>query len=164
MKTQGPGCHRGLERWCGPGDHRRWAGGPAPAAGAGRPGYGGSVDDKGSRIIALEDRYGSGLYSKQPLVLVRGEGARLWDADGRRVYRLHRRPRCGERGPRQPGGGPGHHRPGAAAAGLLQWFLQRPARGAAGRAGAHRASGHGDGPFSATRGPRRWRRRSSSPG
>ncbi len=34
-------------------------------------------------IIALEDRYGSGLYSKQPLVLVRGEGARLWDADGR---------------------------------------------------------------------------------
>ncbi len=34
-------------------------------------------------IIALEDRYGSGLYSKQALVLVRGQGARLWDADGR---------------------------------------------------------------------------------
>ena len=33
-------------------------------------------------IIALEERYGSGLYLKQPLVLVRGEGARLWDADG----------------------------------------------------------------------------------
>jgi acetylornithine/LysW-gamma-L-lysine aminotransferase len=34
-------------------------------------------------IIALEERYDSGLYTKQPLVLVRGEGARLWDADGR---------------------------------------------------------------------------------
>jgi acetylornithine/LysW-gamma-L-lysine aminotransferase len=37
----------------------------------------------GEEIIALEDRYGSGLYSKQPLVLVRGEGARVWDVDGR---------------------------------------------------------------------------------
>ena len=35
------------------------------------------------KIIELEDRYGSGLYSRQPLVLVRGEGARVWDADGR---------------------------------------------------------------------------------
>jgi acetylornithine/LysW-gamma-L-lysine aminotransferase len=34
-------------------------------------------------IIALEERYDSGLYLKQPLVLVQGEGARLWDADGR---------------------------------------------------------------------------------
>ena len=34
-------------------------------------------------IIALEERYDSGLYTKQPLVLVQGEGARLWDADGR---------------------------------------------------------------------------------
>ena len=34
-------------------------------------------------IMALETRYDSGLYPKQPLVLVRGEGARLWDADGR---------------------------------------------------------------------------------
>jgi acetylornithine/LysW-gamma-L-lysine aminotransferase len=34
-------------------------------------------------VIALEDRYESGVYPKQPLVLVRGEGARLWDADGR---------------------------------------------------------------------------------
>jgi acetylornithine/LysW-gamma-L-lysine aminotransferase len=34
-------------------------------------------------VIALEDRYASGLYNKQPLVLVRGEGARLWDAEGR---------------------------------------------------------------------------------
>ncbi len=36
-----------------------------------------------SGLIALEDRYDSGLYPKRPLVLVRGEGARVWDADGR---------------------------------------------------------------------------------
>jgi len=35
--------------------------------------------------IALEERYGSGLYPKRPQVIVRGEGARVWDADGR-VY------------------------------------------------------------------------------
>ncbi len=34
-------------------------------------------------IIALEDRHDCGLQSKHPLVLVRGEGARVWDADGR---------------------------------------------------------------------------------
>jgi acetylornithine/LysW-gamma-L-lysine aminotransferase len=34
-------------------------------------------------VIELEDRYGSGLYNKQPLVLVRGEGAHLWDANGK---------------------------------------------------------------------------------
>jgi len=32
--------------------------------------------------IDIENRYGSGLYGHQPIVLVRGEGARLWDADG----------------------------------------------------------------------------------
>jgi LysW-gamma-L-lysine/LysW-L-ornithine aminotransferase len=34
-------------------------------------------------MMALEDRYDAGLYAKQPLVLVRGEGARVWDADGK---------------------------------------------------------------------------------
>ena len=38
---------------------------------------------KKDEIIALEDRHDSGLYSKQPVVLVRGEGARVWDAEGR---------------------------------------------------------------------------------
>jgi len=33
-------------------------------------------------LIALEDRYASGLYIKQPIVLARGEGARVWDVDG----------------------------------------------------------------------------------
>ena len=32
--------------------------------------------------IALEDRYTSGVYVKQPIVLSRGEGARVWDSDG----------------------------------------------------------------------------------
>jgi acetylornithine/LysW-gamma-L-lysine aminotransferase len=38
-----------------------------------------------AEIIALEDRYGSGIEAKQPLVLVRGQGARIWDAEGK-VY------------------------------------------------------------------------------
>lgn len=32
--------------------------------------------------IELEGRYTSGVYPKRPLAIVRGEGARLWDADG----------------------------------------------------------------------------------
>ncbi|MGD8627096.1 MAG: acetylornithine/succinylornithine family transaminase, partial [Anaerolineae bacterium] len=35
------------------------------------------------QFIGLEDRYDSGLYPKQPLVLVRGQGAHVWDAEGR---------------------------------------------------------------------------------
>jgi len=34
-------------------------------------------------IMELEDRHGSGLVSNQPIVLVKGEGARLRDASGR---------------------------------------------------------------------------------
>ena len=34
-------------------------------------------------IIAREDRHSSGLYPKRPIALVRGKGARVWDADGR---------------------------------------------------------------------------------
>ena len=34
------------------------------------------------QLIALEDRYASGLYVKQPIVLARGEGSRVWDVDG----------------------------------------------------------------------------------
>jgi acetylornithine/LysW-gamma-L-lysine aminotransferase len=32
--------------------------------------------------MAMEDRRDSGLYPRQPLVLVRGEGSRVWDASG----------------------------------------------------------------------------------
>jgi acetylornithine/LysW-gamma-L-lysine aminotransferase len=38
---------------------------------------------KTEEVIELENEYSSGVYNKQPLVLVRGEGARLWDADGK---------------------------------------------------------------------------------
>jgi LysW-gamma-L-lysine/LysW-L-ornithine aminotransferase len=34
-------------------------------------------------IIAAESAYTSGVYAKRPLAIVRGAGARLWDADGR---------------------------------------------------------------------------------
>jgi acetylornithine/LysW-gamma-L-lysine aminotransferase len=34
-------------------------------------------------IIAVEQQFTSGLYPKRPLAIVRGEGARLYDADGR---------------------------------------------------------------------------------
>lgn len=34
-------------------------------------------------IIDREDRHSSGLYHKRPLVLVRGQGSRVWDAEGR---------------------------------------------------------------------------------
>jgi acetylornithine/LysW-gamma-L-lysine aminotransferase len=34
-------------------------------------------------IISLEDSHTSGAYSKRSIALVRGQGARVWDADGR---------------------------------------------------------------------------------
>jgi acetylornithine/LysW-gamma-L-lysine aminotransferase len=36
-----------------------------------------------SDIIALESAHTSGVYPKRPLAIVRGQGARAWDADGR---------------------------------------------------------------------------------
>ena len=54
------------------------------------PGWGpGGVGDVGGGgkprlgTIAREDAHTSGLYTKRPLVIVRGEGARLWDEEGR---------------------------------------------------------------------------------
>ena len=34
-------------------------------------------------LMELEDSHTSGVYTKRPLVIVRGQGARLWDADGK---------------------------------------------------------------------------------
>lgn len=34
-------------------------------------------------IFTAEDRYTSGLYTKRPIAILRGEGARLWDSEGR---------------------------------------------------------------------------------
>lgn len=36
-----------------------------------------------SAIMDLEARYTSGVYPKRPLAIVRGQGARVWDAEGR---------------------------------------------------------------------------------
>jgi acetylornithine/LysW-gamma-L-lysine aminotransferase len=36
-----------------------------------------------TELTGLEDRHASGVYSKRPLVMVRGEGASLWDIQGR---------------------------------------------------------------------------------
>ena len=35
-----------------------------------------------TQIQEIEDQYTSGLYTKRPLVIVRGQGAHVWDADG----------------------------------------------------------------------------------
>lgn len=43
------------------------------------------MPETGEAIIATEARHTAGVYPKRPLVIVRGEGARVWDADGR-VY------------------------------------------------------------------------------
>lgn len=42
-----------------------------------------SSRDPAAAIIALEDRHSSGVYPKRGLAIARGEGATLWDADGR---------------------------------------------------------------------------------
>jgi acetylornithine/LysW-gamma-L-lysine aminotransferase len=36
-----------------------------------------------STIQSLEDEYTSGVYTKRPIAIVRGQGAHLWDADGK---------------------------------------------------------------------------------
>ena len=43
----------------------------------------GAVGSLSARFAALEERFGSGVYPKRGLTLVRGLGARVWDADGR---------------------------------------------------------------------------------
>lgn len=35
------------------------------------------------QIVDLESKYTSGVYSKRPIAIVRGEGAHLWDSDGK---------------------------------------------------------------------------------
>ena len=40
-----------------------------------------SLDSAG--IIAMEDQYATGVYAKRQVALVKGQGARVWDADGK---------------------------------------------------------------------------------
>ena len=35
-------------------------------------------------LIAIENRHSSGAYAKRPEVMVKGQGASLWDAEGHR--------------------------------------------------------------------------------
>jgi predicted acetylornithine/succinylornithine family transaminase len=35
------------------------------------------------QIVALESKYSSGVYSKRPIAIVRGQGAHVWDSDGK---------------------------------------------------------------------------------
>jgi len=43
---------------------------------------------KGQKIIALFDKYVMPTYKRYPLVFVRGQGARVWDADGKEYLDL----------------------------------------------------------------------------
>ena len=44
-----------------------------------------------SELQALDERWVMPTYARAPVEFVRGEGARLWDSDGKRVPRLLRR-------------------------------------------------------------------------
>ena len=41
-------------------------------------------------IQDLEERYSSGVYSKRGVTIVRGEGTRLWDEEGRSTLTARR--------------------------------------------------------------------------
>jgi acetylornithine/LysW-gamma-L-lysine aminotransferase len=45
-------------------------------------GRGFGTDTTNESILATEQRYETGVYAKRPIAIVRGEGARLWDANG----------------------------------------------------------------------------------
>lgn len=42
-----------------------------------------NMDTDAAYIMALDNEYVLGTYARQPIVFVRGEGARLWDSEGR---------------------------------------------------------------------------------
>ena len=48
-----------------------------------------------SESIELEKAFAFEVYPKRELVVVRGEGATLWDDQGKRVHRLYGRNRGG---------------------------------------------------------------------
>src|SRR5687768_14391510 len=41
-----------------------------------------SMAEQATELAVLEDQHSSGIYLKRDVEIVRGEGARLWDADG----------------------------------------------------------------------------------
>ena len=112
-----------------------------------------------AEIIALADRYLFPTYARAPLALVRGEGCRVWDADGKQLPRLLRQHRGDRPRPRASGDRARHRRAGRSDPARLQPALQRaagaPRRAAGARARSPTASS------SATAAPRPTRRRSS---
>jgi len=59
---------------------------PVPSAQPLRPQTGRGEEEKEmatQRIQQVEDAHTSGVYAKRPVAIVRGQGARLWDAEGR---------------------------------------------------------------------------------
>ena len=113
-----------------------------------------------------QERYAGAVmntFGPPKLVLARGEGAHVWDADGKRVRRPARRHRRQRPRPRPPGPRRGRHRAADDARPRLQLLHQRPA-GRAGRAAAVAGRPPTGGSSSPTPAPRPTRRRSSSPG
>jgi acetylornithine aminotransferase/acetylornithine/N-succinyldiaminopimelate aminotransferase len=47
------------------------------------------IDSDNAAVSALEDRFSVPSYSKWPVAFVRGDGCRLWDADGREYLDLY---------------------------------------------------------------------------
>ena len=101
-------------------------------------------------------------YGRLPVAFVRGEGAKLWDSEGKRVPRLPRRPRGHVARPRAPGGRRRDRRPGPHAAARVEPLLQRRAAAGRGRAstGCSAAAARCSSP---TRAPRPTSARSSWP-
>ena len=107
-------------------------------------------------IQALEARHVLQTYRRQPVTLVRGEGVRLFDADGREYLDLLSGIGVASLGHAHPGLARGDRRSGADAAAHVESVLP-PAAGAAGRAAGAICRGC-RARFSATAAPKRSKR------
>ena len=83
--------------------------------------------------MALEAAHTSGVYPKRPLAIVRGKGARVWDADGNEYIDCAGGQGAANLGHAHPGHRCGDLAAGGAAHHLPRDLLQRPPRRAAGR-------------------------------
>jgi ornithine--oxo-acid transaminase len=45
-----------------------------------------AISEATQRFLALEEQYGAHNYHPLPVVLSKGEGAHVWDVDGRRYF------------------------------------------------------------------------------
>ena len=140
--------------------HRR----PAPALAAAGAVHGCGHRDDGhamsvEELKALEGRYAMDTYARAPVEFVRGEGARLWDAEGREYLDFFAGLSRPQRRPLPPADRRGDHRAGGALCRQLQPLLHRSPRCGSASGWPSRASA---GACScATPAPRRARARSS---